>query len=243
MGAPASFSALLAALQHQGAVAATVLPGHGQPARTVPADFWAAVDELADELSEPAFVVGYSLGGRLALGLACRHPRRVRGVIAIGANPGLLTPQERVARVAWEDELAHHLEAAGLPAFLDAWEKLPLFASQAELPPEVRAAQRRIREAHDCRALAQVLRVLGTGHMPTLELPRAVVPILLVTGEHDTKLESASRALVQLTPRIAHRSIPGAGHNPVLETPDLIARIIDDQLLAWSETRTLENHA
>lgn len=238
LGAPESWQRLRAELRYPGLVRVPCLFGHGLPPREVPADFDRAVDALAAEIREPAFVVGYSLGGRLALGLACRHPERVRGVIAIGAHPGLATAEERAARRAWEDELALRLETESLASFVDAWEKLPLFASQTRLPEAVLAAQRATRLAHDPRALGRALSALGTGRMPELPLERAEVPVLLLTGEHDDKLAAAARA----RPGVPERRIPGAGHNPLLETPSLLARVLDRELAAWSVTNTLENH-
>lgn len=243
MGAPMSWSAVAMALTHPGPVLTPVLPGHGRPPRPVPATFWDAVDQLAADLAEPAFVVGYSLGGRLGLGLACRHPRRVRGLIAVGAHPGLRAESERDARVRWEDAQALALEARGLSRFIDAWEQLPLFASQSALPLPVRAAQRRIREAHDANALARVLTVLGTGNMPPLALEATRVPVTLVTGEHDVKLASAARELTAIAPQISHQTVPAVGHNPLLEAPLLLGRLIDERLTAWSKARTQETHA
>ena len=239
LGAPASWTRVVESLEARAGVRAPWLFGHGQPPRDVPEGFWQAVDALAAELSEPAFVAGYSLGGRLALGIACRHPRRVRGVIAIGAHLGLDSDLERGERIAWETALATKLERAGLPSFVDAWEKLPLFASQAALPAAQRSTQRAVRLSHDAAALARVLTALGTGRMPALEPERAGVPVLLVTGEHDEKLSAVARA----RPRLRHRIVPDAGHNPLLEAPHALGRLIDEQLRDWSATRTQENHA
>lgn len=238
LGAPGSWERVRGSLRYPGPVRVPYLFGHGLPPREVPPDFGRAVDALATEILEPAFVVGYSLGGRLALGLACRYPERVRGVIAIGAHPGIATAEERAARRAWEDELVVHLESGSLASFVDAWEKLPLFASQARLPETVLAAQRATRLAHDPRALARALSALGTGRMPPLPLERAGLPILLLTGERDEKLAAAARAC----PGLPHLRVPGAGHNPLLETPSLLARMLDRELEAWSVTKTLENH-
>ncbi len=240
MGAPASWSSVVEALTHAGAVHAPLLAGHGCPPRALPRAFWDVVDQLAAELPAQFHLVGYSLGGRLALGLACRHPTRCLGLVAVGAHPGMAVP-ERAARVRWEDERALALETQGLPAFVDGWEALPLFASQAALPTATRRAQRRIREAHDAGALAQVLRVLGTGRMPELELEECRAPIVLVSGEYDPS--DAAAAAVARMPRARHVTLPGVGHNPLIEAPERLARLIDESCGVGSEARTLENHA
>ncbi len=238
LGAPASWASVVESLAHRYVVRAPWLFGHGRPPRAVPEGFWQAIDELAAELTEPVYLAGYSLGGRLALGLACRHPRRVRGVIAVGAHLGLDSIAERHERTTWEAEQVAKLEGSGLPSFVDAWEKLPLFASQAAVPGPRLAAQRAVRLSHDPAELARVLVALGTGRMPRLEPEHAGVPVLLVTGEYDHKLAAVARA----RPRLRHASIPGAGHNPLLEAPRALGRLIDEQLRDWSATRTQENH-
>lgn len=228
LGGPESWARFATALRHSGPVHAPRLFGHGQPPREVPPDFWGAVDALADEIPPRAIVIGYSLGGRLALGLACRHGERLAGVVAIGARPGITDAAERGARVSWEDELAEALERGGIERFVERWEALPLFASQRELPSALLAAQRRLRTSHDPRALGKVLRNLGTGRMPVLPLDRAKAPVALLAGEHDPRRGAL------------HAPVPGAGHNPLLEAPEALVRIIRDQLARWSSP--LENH-
>ena len=116
-------------------VAAAFLPGHGPTPDTRPASFAAAVDAIAATLTEPVVVAGYSMGARLALGLAIAHPRLVRAAVLAGVNPGV-DEGERAARVAWEVAQAAAILERGLPAFVDAWERLPLFASQRGLSDE-----------------------------------------------------------------------------------------------------------
>ena len=66
---------------------------------------WAA-DRLAARLEAPADVVGYSMGGRLALVLALRHPECVRRLVLLSASPGLKTAEERALRRASDAALA-----------------------------------------------------------------------------------------------------------------------------------------
>ena len=88
-GSPRSWDAVLADAQLGRRPVTPHLPGHGD-APTIAGGFDAVVDHLAAALDpEPHGVVGYSLGARLALGLAVRHPRRVERLLLVGVNPGL----------------------------------------------------------------------------------------------------------------------------------------------------------
>jgi 2-succinyl-6-hydroxy-2,4-cyclohexadiene-1-carboxylate synthase len=232
LGAAEFWSELAALLSYPGALGAVTLPGHGLPPSPAVQSFEEAVDALP--LERGSFVVGYSMGGRLALGLAARRPRDVRGVVAVGAHAGIADAAERERRIEWERKERALLESRGLDAFVDHWDTLPVFATQADLlaRPLSRARlarQRAMRLGHDVGAVAQAFTALGSGHMPLL--PKARVPTLLVAGERDERFAPA-----------AHRCIPGVGHNVVLEAPDAFARLLDRQLVEWSGT-TLETHA
>ena len=119
---------------------APLLPGHGPDPDMSPASFEAAVDAIAASLLPgPVIVAGYSMGARLALGLAVRHPGLVRAAVLASVNPGL-GGDERAARIAWDDAQAATLIEHGLPAFVDGWERLPLFATQRRLSEDRRDA-------------------------------------------------------------------------------------------------------
>ena len=118
-------------------VAAVDLPGHGRTG--VPDDpqlfgFEHTVDALALLLDShrlrPADVVGYSMGGRLAVGLAVRHPGHVASLTLIGSSAGLSDAAERSARARSDDDLADDLLERGLEWFVDHWMSSPIFASQ-----------------------------------------------------------------------------------------------------------------
>lgn len=202
------------------------LPGHGRHAGLVGA--WrftleaveAEVDAVAG--SEPLDLVGYSMGGRLALAYACRHPGRVRRLVLESASPGLRTGEERVARRLEDEALARRIEAGGIPAFVDEWERLPLFASQASLPPELRARQRALRLANAPASLAAALRGLGTGALPSYwgSLGTLDLPVLIVVGTHDPKFVEIGRRMAAALPDARLVEVPDAGHTVHLERPD-----------------------
>lgn len=169
-----------------------------------------------------AAVLGYSLGGRVALALAVAHPARVRGVVAVGASAGLEDPGERAARRRADEALADALERDGVPAFVERWMALPLFASQARLGPAFLAAARAQRLANRAHGLAASLRGIGTGAQPPLHdaLATLPVPLLLVAGAEDAKFRAIAAALAQRAPRARAAWIPAAGHAAHLEQPD-----------------------
>lgn len=225
---------------------APALAGHGIAAPiSGPDSFEAEVERLAaglDELVGPdrpnrelPHLVGYSLGGRLALGLLARHRERFSGATLIGANPGLDppglgTPEERVARRAADERWARQLEEEGLQAFLDAWEAQPLFASQT---PEQRREQRRLRSDLEPRALAAAHRALSLAGMPDYrpDLAKLDLPVTLVAGEADPKFHRLALEMAKALPRTEVHLVPRVGHNVVLEAPRAVAEIITGAVL------------
>src|SRR5262245_21433519 len=102
-----------------------VLPGHGpRPWFSTEPDFFSTADELANDLpySGPAWLVGYSTGARVALGIAARHPTRVAGLVLVGVDPGLADTKDRTARASWDDAQASQLETVGVAEFVHDWE-------------------------------------------------------------------------------------------------------------------------
>jgi len=201
------------------------LPGHGRHAGTSdPPGFTLDAACLAISAAgdgRPAPLLGYSMGGRIALGYAVRHPDRVPRLVLESASPGLASEEERAARRASDQELAARVEAWGIEAFVDHWESLPMFGSQRGLPPATREAQRQRRLANDARSLAAALRGLGTGALPSFwdALPTLPVPTLLIVGELDRKFVSIAERMAEVLPHARLAVVPGAGHAVHLERP------------------------
>jgi 2-succinyl-6-hydroxy-2,4-cyclohexadiene-1-carboxylate synthase len=239
MGVPETFEPISATLAPPKMILAPALLGHrGGPTRGE--SFAREVERLAAwlerEASSPAILVGYSLGARLALALAQRCPAAVRALILISVNPGLRLEADRAARIASDEDLALFLERHGTAAFLaQHWERLPLFASQRKLPSAVLAAQQTQRMRHDAFGLANCLRVLGLGVMPSYWdlLPQLAdqVPITLLTGTLDEKFHGLAAEICAVSPKIAWLSAPDVGHNLLLEAPELVARLVQHRLL------------
>lgn len=169
----------------------------------------------------PYDLIGYSMGGRIALHQALRAPDRVRRLVLESASPGLETEAERSARRRADSQLAASLEAEGVERFVDRWEALPLFASQARLAADIRDAHRARRLANDPRSLAAALRGLGTGSLPSLweRLDEVRMPVLLIAGALDQKFVAIGRRMERVMPDARLAIVPDAGHTVHLERP------------------------
>ena len=196
--------------------------------------FEGEVDRLAFEIRKgvraPRYVAGYSLGGRLALGLLVRHPDLFQGAALIGTNPGIDGETERAERRAADEDWARCVEEQGLAEFDRKWSLLPLFESQGRLSAETVAEQRRIRLGHDRRALAAAMRALSLGVMPDYRssLPWICCPVELIAGGLDTKFVALARQMAGRLPRATLRVVDDVGHNVPLEAPVELARLLND---------------
>jgi 2-succinyl-6-hydroxy-2,4-cyclohexadiene-1-carboxylate synthase len=224
-GSPASWDGVVQSLA---GITPLSLPLVGHGARD------AQVHTFADEVArlaaalpaEPVHLACYSLGARLALGVAIAHPRRVARLSLVSAQPGLADEAERTERRRADARWCALLEAQGIERFVDAWQAQPLFATQAALPPTLRARHRAERLRHDPDALARSLRAVGLAEMPdfTPHLATMTLPVTLLAGELDPKFLALGRALVARVPQGRLVVAPSAGHDLLLEAPDLVAR-------------------
>lgn len=193
----------------------------------------AAQDLVAifDRLSlPPVRLLGYSMGGRLALYLAVHYPSVIESLILESASPGLETLEQRLERQRIDECLASRIEQDGIVSFVDEWEKLPLFASQARLPQSVLDLQRTHRLQNNPVGLANSLRGMGTGVQPSLweRLPEVGRPVLLIAGELDSKFVSIAKRMSQQIPDSRLALIPGTGHTTHLEQPELFDQRVQE---------------
>lgn len=234
-GSADEWDALLPSLTPLREVVAVDLIGHGRsPAPADPARYTmeAAVDDLLALLDRlgiaRADVLGYSLGGRVALHLALAAPGRVGRLILESASPGIAEAGERAARAASDDVLAARIEREGLAWFVDHWGAIPLFASQAALPADERAALRERRLRGSASGYANSLRGMGAGRQASLwgRLPELAMPTLLISGQLDVKYVAINERMAGLTPRARHVCVAGAGHTVHLEAREAFAQLV-----------------
>lgn len=218
-------------------VIAVDLLGHGQTDSPSNARRYRIENAAADLIGlldmlqiEQVTLLGYSMGGRLALYTAIQYPERVKRLILESASPGLKTAEERAARVVSDEALAQEIERLGVEAFVHQWEKLPLFATQAALPDAVRLRLRELRLRNSPIGLANSLRGMGTGVQPSLwdDLHRLTMPVLLIAGEADQKFTLIARLIHQQLHNARIAVMPEAGHTLHLEQPAVFDQMVLD---------------
>ena len=212
------YSDLLAADQK---VIAIDLPGHGDtdslddPARysiehTV-ADI-GAIQEHLHLLPAETIILGYSMGGRVAIAAALAGV--CRAVILESASPGLADDVAREQRRSSDEALAKRIESEGIASFISYWEQLPLFAGLQQLPASERQQIHAQRLQNNPVGLSNSLRGLGTGTQPSYwqQLNSLQLPVLLIVGTNDQKFVAVAQQMAQSLPQSQLHIVTESGH-------------------------------
>lgn len=198
------------------------LPGHGGSAQIVASGFDSVSELLTNTLLSynilNYWLVGYSLGGRIAMHHACQQPKGLLGLVVEGGHPGLNSEPERAARrqsdARWADRFRHEPLAR---VFFD-WYQQPVFASLTE---EQRGELIALRSRNNGESLAAMLQATSLGEQPDLRdaLRHCDYPFHYLYGERDDKFRLIASELTASSHVIHH-----AGHNAHRENPDAVAQ-------------------
>lgn len=211
------------------------LPGHGHSA-PLPGAY--TLDELAAAvagiLPPHCCVIGWSLGGMVALNLAARFPDRVGQLILIAATP------QFIADRAWPHAIAPEVLAAFAARLREdhAGTIRQFLALQVMGSEQERRTLARLRTLLSdtppphAAALQGGLDILRTASLLPL-LDRVTQPVTLIHGRHDTLVPwTAARALQQRLPQAQLHVLPGAAHAPFLSHADDFLRLVRGSLHA-----------
>jgi 2-succinyl-6-hydroxy-2,4-cyclohexadiene-1-carboxylate synthase len=199
--------------------------GHGAATERRPVDLEHVVADLSELTPESFTLVGYSMGGRIALHVGLALAPSVVRLVLIGASPGIADPDERAQRRAADERLASEIERSTIEEFAAGWARTPVLSGQ---PTAVADAVHADRLRNAPAGLARALRGLGTGALPSLwgRLGELALPTTLIAGERDRKFTALAQAMGRAMPRAEVVIVPGAGHAVHLEAPDAVAAAI-----------------
>lgn len=216
------------------------LPGHGStkiPDDADPESFFTdTVEALAGMLqrspSPPRFLVGYSMGGRIALALVLRFPALFMKSIIVSSSPGLAAEKDRTSRIKSDEGIARKIES-DFEGFIGTWYDQPLFDTLKTHHLFSDVESRRI-QCSSPEEIAAAIRLLGTGRQPSFweYLHENRVPIRFFVGEKDLKFVEIGRQMVNLCPYSSMELFPGCGHTLHIEN----MRHFADRLEAFFNT-------
>ncbi|MEN8785954.1 MAG: alpha/beta fold hydrolase [Akkermansiaceae bacterium] len=197
-----------------------------------PVDLWRLFDEGNPSLTEAGQIIsnaadsddvllGYSMGGRLALHAILADPKKWKAAIIVCAHPGLIEDQKE--RLVKDRDWAE-LSKRDWATFLKQWNQQGILAS---LPDGLHQA-----EIRDQKPVSQSFLhwSLGTQKNLRSKLSRITCPILWITGAKDTKFTILAEEVSSLLSNNEHLVIQGAGHRAPWDQPKRFSAAVQDFL-------------
>jgi len=215
------------------------LPGHGKT-QVLGDDKCYTIEQTAqaliyllDELNiSKCFLVGYSMGGRLALYLTLNFPERFYKVVLESTSPGLATETEQLERIKKDEQIARKLSRCVVrnefKEFLLNWYNQPIFGAIKNCPEFDIMLENRLQ--NQPLELAKSLRFMGTGSQPSLweKLKDNTVPLLLLVGMNDEKFININTKIAELCKLAQVKIISNSAHNIHLENTQEFVQQIQD---------------
>ncbi|MEM7066136.1 MAG: alpha/beta fold hydrolase [Cyanobacteria bacterium P01_B01_bin.77] len=197
-----------------------------------PADScWAWADAFCQHVSattsKPAaetqnYLLGYSLGGRLALHGLLTQPDLWSGAIIVSAAPGIADAQQKERCLKRDRTWANRFLTEPWQPLLTEWDALSVFCDRTCPTP-------RPESAFDRQKIAHAFEAYSKGHMDDLTycLKALTLPITYITGSDDQRYGQLGQSLQAKCPSLTHREIADAGHRVPWEQPEAFLHILN----------------
>lgn len=176
--------------------------------------FYEKVEEQTK--GEPSLLLGYSMGGRLAMNACVHRPSLWSGVIAVGADPGLISDDARANQLQKDLEWARRFRTEDIQELLVEWDELPVFCGRSN------CASREISEL-DSEKISRFFDVFSKarqGNMLPMLRKLKTPPLLYISGCDDIKYTKIGQDLAAHCMPVRHQIIPNAGHRVPWESQD-----------------------
>ena len=224
MGHPGDWDDVRAALPEIETFAVAVKPA---------SDWNSSIRQLTESVSHRSILVGYSMGARLALGMALEYPDRFDGLVFISGNPGLESQAARDQRRDSDEQVARRIEEGHLDSFLEQWYRAEVFTG---LPEELRRAEIKRKLSRDSNDWPAILRTHSVSQQPNYWpiLGQLSIPTIAVAGERDEKYRQIMKRIESEfgSPTLSAKIVPHCGHMVHRENPEALIQIICDAIQA-----------
>lgn len=177
-------------------------------------------------------ILGYSMGGRLALAYALVYPNEIDKLILESASYGEVGFLNRLKRRRSDLSLAKSIEENGIGWFNRYWGNLSIFESQKSLKIDIINEINERRLLNVAHGLSNTLKGTGQGTFPNLkrEIVKLSMPILYLSGEYDKKYGKIGKEFEKLNSNVKHIRVNGCGHNTHIEAPKAFIKVLSEFL-------------
>ena len=212
------------------------LIGHGKSSSPSDIKFY-MIDSIIEQIEqiinhlrlENVILCGYSMGGRAALSFAIEKPNLVKGLILESSSAGIKDDSEREERKNNDEEMAVFIEKNSIEDFVKKWLEQEIFGTLKRFSNERMRLIKEEKMKNTRTGLVNFLKGFGTGVMPYLgdKLCNLNLPVLLLSGQLDSKFTRINAEMSKLFPKANHIVIINSGHNIHLEEPERFVKAVN----------------
>jgi 2-succinyl-6-hydroxy-2,4-cyclohexadiene-1-carboxylate synthase len=178
---------------------------------------------------EKNILLGYSMGGRLAVTFAVTFPELIDGLILESSSAGIDNVKEQEKRTERDTKLAEMIMTKPIEEFISSWMDQELFGTLKRFSNSKLDEMKKEKSKSSRTGLANSLRGFSTGLMnfSASELKSLKFPVLLLSGQLDSKFTKINSNLQKQFSKAKHSVVKTSGHNTHLEEPKHFIQIVN----------------
>jgi 2-succinyl-6-hydroxy-2,4-cyclohexadiene-1-carboxylate synthase len=215
------------------------ITGHGKsdspvdPSKYTVESLTSQIKYIKDHLTpNKIFILGYSMGGRLALNYAITYPDDIKGLILESTSAGIKNDEERQKRYEGDLKIVEYIETHSLEEFIEMWQDQEIFNTQRRFSNDKLKKIKKKKASGSKIGYANSLKGFSTGIMPPVhdKLKKIPVKTLLITGDLDSKFTGINARLSKRFFKAKHKIVRNSGHNTHLEDSKRFIEIVINYL-------------
>ena len=193
------------------------------------------INQLLDFLAiKKIILVGYSMGGRLALSFTVNHPQKVKALILESTSFGIENHAERKERIFADAELSKQIVNKGKTDFIEYWMNIPLFESFRKVD-DSKIEKLRQNKISDNNVIGLQNSLVGFSQGKTNYLGDSLqlikVKVLLIAGELDKKYCMIAKEMRRKIENSEIKTVNNCGHNVHFEKPEEFLKFLNSFLI------------
>lgn len=176
-------------------------------------------------------LVGYSLGGRLALHSLCEK-NNWQAAMIVSANPGLIHDRDKIIRLENDKIWAQRFLEDDWSVVMNDWNAQGVFAG-------INNHLSREEKLYDRKKLSELMLEFSIAKQDNLRkcIQQFKLPLHWLAGERDVKFVTIAKEMASLNKNIQSTIVPLAGHRIPWENPQEFLKILENFIVEWCRLR------